>query len=238
MASARRRVLVVDSSDHRRAGGWFVDCLAGFSQLEVKRREEIDPGELAWRAVILSGSEHSIFEDNDWLDKQLAFVRNLLDEGVPLLGVCFGHQLIFRALYGKDVLTRRAIGEVGWLPVKLVRHPIFEGVGETIRPYNYHFEEVAEVPGGWEVLASSETCRVQAARHKELPTFGLQFHPEIAPEEGASGISRDRQYLAVFGLDADAIVADAKRGRRHYPELIRNFAAHYGGEPARNGLTQ
>ncbi|NIT35836.1 MAG: hypothetical protein GTN49_04950 [candidate division Zixibacteria bacterium] len=232
MASARRRVLVVDSSDHRRAGGWFVDCLAGFPQLEVKRREEIDPRELAWRAVILSGSEHSIFEDNDWLGRQLQFVRSLLDEGVALLGVCFGHQLIFRALYGKDVLTRRAVPEVGWPSVKLGSHPVFEGVGETIRPYNYHFEEVAEVPGEWEVLASSETCRVQAARHKELRAFGLQFHPEIAPEEGASSISRDRRYLAVFGLDADAVVAGPNPGRRHYPEVVRNFVARYGGEPS------
>jgi len=237
MASARRRIVIVDSSDHRRAGGWFVGCLAGFSQLEVKRREEIDPRELGWRGVILSGSEHSIFEDNDWLGKQLAFVRNLLAEGVPLLGVCFGHQLIFRALYGKDALTRRAVPEVGWHPVKLAAHAVFEGAGETIRPYNYHFEEVAEVAGEWEVLASSETCPVQAARHRELPAFGLQFHPEIAPEEGASGISRDRGYLAVFGLDADAIVADAKRGRRHYPEIIRNFVVYYASEPARNGLT-
>jgi GMP synthase-like glutamine amidotransferase len=232
MASARRRILVVDSSDHRRAGGWFLDCLAGFPQPEIKRREEIDPRELEWRAVILSGSEHSIFEDNDWLDKQLAFVRNLLAEGVPLLGVCFGHQLIFRALYGKDVLTRRVVPDVGWLPVRLTRHAVFEGAGETIRPYNFHFEEVAEVPGEWEVLASSETCRVQAARHTELAALGLQFHPEIGPEEGASGILRERQYLAVFGLDADAIVADASRGGRHYPEIIRGFVVHYGGEPS------
>jgi len=75
------------------------------------------------------------------------------------------------------------------------------------------------------------------ARARRFPAFGLQFHPEIAPEEGASGISRDRGYLAVFGLDADAIVADAKRGRRHYPEIIRNFVVYYAGEPARNGLT-
>ncbi|HUU56156.1 MAG TPA: type 1 glutamine amidotransferase [bacterium] len=227
MAATGNAVLVVDNSDHRRAGSWFGDCLAGFVEVEIAVREDVKTLRTGWRAVILTGSERSIFEDADWLAGELAFARRLLDEGVPVLGVCFGHQLIFRALYGKDVLTRRALPEVGWVPVKLASHPAFEGVGETIRPYNFHFDEVAEIPAGWEAVASSEACRLHGLCHGELPVLALQFHPEVSPREGVAGIWRGAQLLAGYGLDAASITAGSKRGRR-YPEIVRNFVAAHG----------
>jgi GMP synthase (glutamine-hydrolysing) len=180
-----------------------------------------------WRAVILTGSERSIFEDADWLVGELAFARSVLDEGVPLLGVCFGHQLLFRALYGKEILTRRALPEVGWPPVELAAHAVFESEGKTIRPYNFHFDEVSEIPPGWEAVASSEACRLHGLCHGELPVLGLQFHPEVSPAEGVAAISRGAQSLAGCGLDAASITAGSDRAG-YYSEIIRNFVALYG----------
>jgi GMP synthase-like glutamine amidotransferase len=227
MTAASERVLIVDNSDHRRAGGWFADCLKGFAAATVALREDLDARCVAWRAVILSGSERSIFEDAAWLDNQFSFVRNVMEARVPLLGVCFGHQLIFRACYGKDALARRAVPEVGWPPVKLAPHELFAVVPSTIRPYNFHFDEVVDVPEEWRVLASSESCRVHAVRHDELPAVGLQFHPEVTAEEAASSISRAGPLLAGYGLDAKALTAAAGQGARYYPEIVRNFVACY-----------
>jgi GMP synthase (glutamine-hydrolysing) len=225
--AAGNAVLIVDNSDHRRAGSWFAECLQGAAEVEIARREETGKLHTAWRAVVLSGSERSIFEDAEWLAAELAFARRLLEERVPVLGVCFGHQLIFRALYGKEVLRRRAAPEVGWVPVKLGPHPVFEGVGDTIRPYNFHFDEVAQVPAGWEAVASSETCPLHGLSHLEMPVLSLQFHPEVSPPEGAAGIIRGAQLLAGYAVDAAALTAENQRGRR-YPEIIRNFVAAYG----------
>jgi len=202
--------------------------LEGFARARVIKREDLDPRDLVCGAVILSGSEHSIFENVAWLDKQLSYVRTLAEEGVPLLGVCFGHQLIFRALYGKDVLTRRLAPEVGWLRLSLERDQIFEGLGDSIRPYNFHFDEVAEVPDGWRIIASSATCRVHGVRHDELPIYGLQFHPETTAEDGVSGIMRRSRLLAEYGVDAASVTAASSRPRRHYPEIVRNFVVFQG----------
>jgi len=231
MAAASEEVLVVDNSNHRQAGEWFVDCLEGFARARVMNREELGPRDLGYRAVVLSGSEHSIFENAEWLDKQLSLVRALTNEGVPLLGVCFGHQLVFRALYGKEVLTRRVTPEVGWLPVYLKRDEIFAGLGDSVEPYNFHFDEVAEVPDGWRILASSAACRVHAVRHDELPIYGVQFHPETKAEDGVSSILGRSRLLAEYGLDAASITAGSSRGKRHYPEIIRNFVAFWGPRP-------
>ena len=227
MAAASERLLIVDNSDHRRAGGWFADCLEGFASATVILREDLDARDVAWRAVILSGSERSVFEDAAWLDNQFSFVRNVMEKGVPLLGVCFGHQLMFRALYGKDVLARRAVPEVGWPTVELKAHEVFAGVPSAIRPYNFHFDEVVDVPEAWRVLASSESCRVHAVCHDELPAVGLQFHPEVTMEEAVSSISRAGPLLASYGVDAASITGASSRGGRHYPEIIRDFVASY-----------
>ncbi len=228
MAAPRDTILIVDNSDHRRAGGWFADCLAGFAAATVVTREDLNARDTRWQAAILAGSERSVFENAAWLETELSFVRNLLDEGVPLLGVCFGHQLIFRAFYGKDALARRTVPEVGWGPVELAHCELFAGVPSTIRPYNFHFDEVAELPAGWSLLASSPSCRVHAVNHDELPVWGLQFHPEVTPEEGTAGILRGAAALAGCGLDAASIAAAGAGVAGYYPEIIRNFVSSSG----------
>jgi GMP synthase-like glutamine amidotransferase len=141
-------------------------------------------------------------------------------------------------MYGKDVLTHRPEPEVGWPTVELSPDPIFEGAGGKIRPYNFHFDEVLELPDGWEPLASSEACRIHAARHHELAVVTCQFHPEVTPEEAASSIMHWGQTLAGYGLDAASITAPGRRGERHYPEIIRNFVRSCGVDVGRNSLTR
>lgn len=223
----RRPILIVDSSDHRRAGAWFAECLAGLGPAEIVVREELEPERTAWRAVVLSGSERCIFENLPWLDGQLAFVRNVVAAGVPLLGVCFGHQLIFRALYGKEALARRPRPEVGWPAVTTTPDPLFAGVGPTLYPYNFHFDEVAAAPAEWEVIASSEGCRFHGVKRRTGPVVGLQFHPEVTVEEAAAGFRRERELLAAYGYAADEIVEAGEARAGYYPEILSNFVQVY-----------
>jgi len=222
----------VDNSDHRQAGGWFAACIGEDALVEIRPREKLPGTTAAWRAVILSGSERSVFEDTPWLEEELCFVRRVVDAGTPLLGVCFGHQVIFRALYGKDVLTRRAAPEVGWPAVKLRGDALFEGVGDTIYPYNFHFDEVVSVPKGWSGIAASERCQVHAVRHLARPVFGLQFHPEVTPADGIANILRYGALLSAHGIDADTLTTAGYGPRRYYPAVIRNFITSSGGVSA------
>ncbi|MGD8718447.1 MAG: type 1 glutamine amidotransferase [Candidatus Zixiibacteriota bacterium] len=222
------RILIIDNSDHRQAGGWFAAEVEKLAPVDVVRREDLVPDGSKPAGVIISGSERSVFEDPPWLRQEIVFIRDAIQRRVPLFGVCFGHQLIFRALYGKDVLTRRPEPEVGWPPVELVPDPIFEGAGRTIRPYNFHFDEVPELPDGWELLASSDACRIHAARNREFGVVTCQFHPEVTPADAAASITRWERSLADYGSDAASITAPGCWGERHYPEIIQNFVRTCG----------
>jgi len=222
------RVLVVDNSDHRLAGGWFRECLGGCADVVVRDREDVRGWVGSWDGVILTGSERSVFEDHPWVAKQMSLVKDSYENDLPILGVCYGHQLIFRALYGKDVLARRAVPEVGWRRVQLEQDPVFADIPLIIYPYVFHHDELARIPTGWRLLASSGECAIHGARSEVKAVYGLQFHPEITPAVGVDGIRRQGVLLAGYGLDAEEIIAsETPGGRRHYGEVVRRFVLMY-----------
>jgi len=226
-----RRALIIDNSDTGRAGAWFLDCLRGNGSAAVKYRDQALPEEPPWGAVIISGSERSVFEDTEWIAAQMEMVRRRAAEKLPVLGACFGHQLIFRALYGKDALVRRPVPEAGWVPVALGADPLFVGLPRVITPYNFHFDQVLPPAADWDILATSETCPVHAARHRRLPFLGLQFHAEITPAEGVLGYERGRASLEAHGVDVDAFLASPPKGPRHYPIIIKRFVTEALSRP-------
>lgn len=223
-----KQILIIDDSDHGLAGEWFAACIGDAARVTITPREETPESPADFSGIIITGSEWSVFEDAPWIEKQMALVRAVGEAGTPLLGVCFGHQLIFRALYGKDALTRRRAPEVGWVPVRVVTDAaLFAGLPKVVYPYNFHTDEVRGVTEDWVVLASSATCAVHAVGHRRLPWWGLQFHPEVSPEEGEAGFRRGAAYLAGYGIDVAEVLKDRLRAG-YYPEIILNFVRTAG----------
>ncbi len=137
-----------------------------------------EPG--AFSHVILTGSEASILEREPWVDAEAAMVREAAAAGSAILGSCWGHQLIAFALAGEDRVRRAARPEIGWIPIRLERSSALLGpAGTTAYTFSSHFDEVFGLPAGFEVLASSRDCAVQAFRVEGRPVWGLQCHPEI-----------------------------------------------------------
>ncbi len=104
-------------------------------------------------------------------DKSLTFLFEL---GVPILGVCLGHQTIAEVFGGKVGKIRPAHGKTS-----LVRHDgrgIFEGVKNPVRVGRYHSLAVLEVPEGFEVTAISDDGVIMGIRRDDIE--GVQFHPE------------------------------------------------------------
>ncbi len=130
--------------------------------------------------IVLSGSATSVTEDAPWIDALLELIRAALDQRIPLLGICYGHQSLARALGGKKMVAKAAAPEIGWAKIRQVRTgtPIFTGVAEEFHSFSMHYDEVIELPKGSHLIASSELCRVQAFGVDEAPAFGVQFHPE------------------------------------------------------------
>ncbi len=131
--------------------------------------------------VLISGSEASIVHPDEWAHREMAWLRAAVAAGVRVLGSCWGHQMIARALAGPDSVRRSVVPEIGW------RHVVVSSSDhilplEGFTAFCVHFDEV--VPGchpDLDVLAYSAECAVHAFRWGELPVWGIQSHPEIDP---------------------------------------------------------
>jgi GMP synthase (glutamine-hydrolysing) len=133
-------------------------------------------GELSARrpkAVILTGGPSSVTEaDAPGLDPAV------LGSGVPVLGVCYGMQLIVKMLGGQ--VARGESREYG--PAVLeVDEPdtLFKGCERRLDVWMSHGDQASALPDGFEVLAHTATCPAAAVRHRTRPLYGVQFHPEV-----------------------------------------------------------
>ena len=134
--------------------------------------------------VIVMGGPQSANDPE--LAAEVSFLERALAQGIPVLGICLGAQLMAKALgapvYGNPV------SEIGWAPVHFTSaakdDPVFGGLHSPSNSPTMFFHwhgETFDMPAGAEWLAYSDQCRHQAFRHGRN-AYGIQFHPEITPE--------------------------------------------------------
>ncbi len=131
----------------------------------------------AWqpKGIILSGGPSSVYDtDVPGLDEQL------LDLGVPVLGICYGMQLIAQARGAKVLPGKREYGRAELV----VSDPdaLFDGftAGAPVTVWASHGDHVNSTPPGFRTLATTADLPVAAFRAEQAPVFGVQFHPEVA----------------------------------------------------------
>jgi GMP synthase (glutamine-hydrolysing) len=124
------------------------------------------------RGLVISGGPASVLEEGcPDIDPEI------LALGVPVLGICYGHQLLARHLGGKVAKGER--GEYGMAHLEITApDPLWNGV-ERSRIWMSHFDTVSKVPAGFEVIGSSEVSGVAAMSDSARRLFGIQFHPEV-----------------------------------------------------------
>jgi GMP synthase (glutamine-hydrolysing) len=99
----------------------------------------------------------------------------------PLLGICFGHQII-GLLHGARVSKMRE--DRGFQEIELIKDDtLFERLPDVFEMQEDHCEHIS-VPHGFDLLACSDACINEAMKHKEKPMYGLQFHPEVSGNFG------------------------------------------------------
>jgi GMP synthase (glutamine-hydrolysing) len=104
--------------------------------------------------------------------------------GVPVLGICYGHQLLAATMPG-GVVAPSYSREYGLAKLKLkgTRSELFNGVPDASRVWVSHGDSVERLPNGFQVLGSTDDCAVAAMAHIEKKMFGVQFHPEVTHSE-------------------------------------------------------
>uniref|UniRef100_A0A7C4X967 Glutamine amidotransferase domain-containing protein n=1 Tax=candidate division WOR-3 bacterium TaxID=2052148 RepID=A0A7C4X967_UNCW3 len=136
-------------------------------------------------AIIISGSQRKLAEPG--IFELYTNVAELIKNAQkPILGICFGHQLIARAFYEEVVPMGQKI-EGYYIVKKLVDDEIFDGLGDKIMVMESHEEMVANVPCEFIRLAESPNCPVEMIKHQTQPIYGVQFHPERFDDKHPAG---------------------------------------------------
>ncbi len=129
---------------------------------------------LAPRGIILSGGPNSVFDPD-----APTLPDFLLDLNVPLLGICYGMQLLAHQLGGRVEPSARR--EYGHATIYVDRpDALFADLPTALAVWMSHGDQVTALPPGFVALAHSDTCPIAAMAHPARKIYGLQFHPEVA----------------------------------------------------------
>lgn len=180
-----------------------------------------------WTGIISLGGEMGAHDGARYpfLAPEIDLLERAHAEGIPILGICLGAQLLATALGGR--VAPGGCHEVGWLEVDVVTDDPLLGPARRTRQFQWHSDSF-DLPPGAELLATSPAWEAEAFRSGN--SYGLQFHPEVdaslvrawATEKGG------RAELDDLGIDSAHLLADAERFDGVYEsqaeQLARGFA--------------
>lgn len=153
----------------------------------------------------------------------------LLELGVPVLGICYGMQVSCRKLGGRVRPDR--VREYGRAMIRLLREdPLFDQVDPSTQVWMSHGDRVTELPAEFVQLACSDDCEFAAVRHAKRPVWGVQFHPEV------HHTPQGEQILANFVLEICGATADWKTGRI-IEETVATLRRQVGDRPVICGVS-
>jgi len=136
-------------------------------------------------AVLLSGSDKSLTQASI-LERYSKLILYVKSSDRPLLGICFGHQLIASAFDSRIARLAKTFKGFSYIDL-LVDDPIFSELPKRIRVFESHSNVVVRLMPGFIHLARSEDCEIEAFRHNTKPVYGVQFHPERYDKENLHG---------------------------------------------------
>jgi GMP synthase (glutamine-hydrolysing) len=184
------------------------------------------------KGIILSGSHASVYEDST--DKAPKAVFEL---GVPVLGICYGMQTMAHQLGG--LVTSGHQREFGSANVRAHGHTaLLNGIQDFTTPEGHgmldvwmsHGDKVTELPPGFKLMASTDSCPIAGMADEERRFYALQFHPEVTHTKRGAAIL-ERFVLDICGTRADWIMGD------YISEAVAAIRAQVGDEEVILGLS-
>lgn len=181
----------------------------------------------ALTGVIVTGSSSMVTDRHPWSERTADWLRDRLDAGMPVLGICYGHQLLAHTL-GGEVDYNPQGREMGTVAVDLHPHagedPLFGPLPMRFPVQVSHLQSVLRPPTGATVLARSDQDACQAFRWRDH-AWGLQFHPEFSVDHMRGYVHARREALQREGQCHQRMAKDVKptpqaRG------VLRRFVRH------------
>lgn len=173
-------------------------------------------------AAVITGSPASVCENAPWLDALEAWVTEAIDHGMPILGVCFGHQVLADVLGGN--VEHMGEFEIGY---HMIRHDpdarLFAGIDEWFTAFTAHSDEVITLPPGAKPIAENNFS-IHAFRMDRV--FAVQFHPEFDMETAEMVL----EYKDVSETQIEHVLAETTHENyntaRDAKQLFENFCEY------------
>lgn len=185
-------------------------------------------------AWLLTGSRHGVYDGLPWIEPLKAFLRAARDAGRPIIGVCFGHQILAEALGGRAIKSEKGWG-VGVHEYEIIRRPGWmAGAPRRIAMHALHQDQVVDIPKDATVLATSPFCEYamlaygdpeapDAISVQPHPEFGAEFMRELVMQRMGELIPREEGEAALCTLGRP-VGAEAMAG--WFVEYLRTRAKH------------
>ena len=180
---------------------WLAEQAADVDELRIDLEDrQVDPRD--FDLIVSLGSEFPAYDDSHpFVPRESKLLHRAVDADVPVLGLCFGGQLLARVLGG--AVFRAPGSEIGWLPVRS-RDPELVPEGPW---FQWHFDTFT-VPPGATLVADSDVGPQAFVAGRSL---GLQFHPELTLQVMEDWVRVYRHELDAEGVDPDALLAETER---------------------------
>ena len=185
----------------------------------------------SYSGIYISGSPHGAYEDIPFIHREHELIQDAARQRIPMLGVCFGHQILASALCGRDQVFRRESCEVGYKRLAVTgaatNDEIAGALGAAFDMFVWHNDEVRGDHPDMNIIATTDDCPNHVFRFRDLPIWGIQGHPEVTLEESRPWFEENRGDLEADGADVDelhrnAIEAEtAKTMLRRFADLVR-----------------
>ena len=161
--------------------------------------------------IIFTGGPNSVYDEGSpSIDKEI------FELGIPVLGICYGSQLMAYLLGGK--VEKAPKREYGKTDISLKNSLMFDGIGDSTVCWMSHTDYISEIPKGFEITAYSESCPCAAYENKEKKLYAVQFHPEVNHTQKGQEMLRNFLYN-VCGCKGDWVMSDFAK---HSIETLKN----------------
>ena len=188
--------------------------------IDIQKAEKL-PNIKSAKGFIITGSHSMVTEELEWSLALEKYIKQIAKTTIPLLGICYGHQLINKALGGKSGFNKKG-KEIGVVKIKkLSNDPLLKNITDRFYAYETHYQSALLLPKGAKVLAKNYKEKHQAVRFRKN-IWGVQFHPEFDKAIMKEYILNQKDDLVALGFNIEKLLEEIKECNLS-TKVLKNF---------------